>query len=201
MDNIYHYVFLPGPPPSVDIGKVRSDLCRGRVYALLDGNLDSRTPLYLDSKPQLLIVGHKPHVLRFVEGFKTLTINGHPFRTDFGGFPMVISVNGIKHYVRLTSLPKGIEVGDKPSLRPISPRMDERLSPAGSPRDDVGLHSQDPLNQMMSVLPSSTRSNRSDSSNHVRKNILFFSPFFLQSIYPPPLEELRVGTWRETWDE
>ena len=176
IDNNYHNIFLPGPPPSVDIGKVRHDLCRGRVYALLDGNLDSRTPLYLDSKPQLLIIGYKPHVLRFVEGFKTLTINGHPFRTDFGGFPMVISVNGFKHYVRLTSFPTGAWDEDKQCYRPISPRMDERLSPVGSPKDDVGLHSQDPLNQMMSVLPSSSNSKRSETPNNVR--IFYFTGLY-----------------------
>jgi hypothetical protein len=27
-----------------------------------------------------------------MEGFTTLTINGHPFRADFGGFPMVVSL-------------------------------------------------------------------------------------------------------------
>jgi hypothetical protein len=37
-------------------------------------------------------VSGKPHVIRFMEGFTTLTINGHPFRADFGGFPMVVSL-------------------------------------------------------------------------------------------------------------
>jgi len=108
INNQVHSVFLPGPPPIVKIGEPRSDLCLGRVYALTDGNLMDKVAIYLDQKPQLISIADKPHILQFVEGFRTLTINGHPFRADFGGFPMVISVQGKKHYLRLTSLPNGV---------------------------------------------------------------------------------------------
>ena len=103
-------VFLGGPPPKVMIGDPRPDLCLGRVYAILDNDISSRMPIYLDRKHQLLTISGKPHVIQFVEDFKTLTINGHPFKPEFGGFPMVISVLGKKHFVRLTALPPGINL-------------------------------------------------------------------------------------------
>ena len=103
-------VFLDGPPPNVKIGEPRPDLCLGRVYAILDNDISSRMPIYLDRKPQLLQISGKPHVIQFVEDFKTLTINGHPFKPEFGGFPMVISVLGKKHFVRLTALPPSINL-------------------------------------------------------------------------------------------
>jgi hypothetical protein len=45
-------------------------------------------------------VSGKPHVIRFMEGFTTLTINGHPFRADFGGFPMVVSLQFCFPYLK-----------------------------------------------------------------------------------------------------
>ena len=39
-----------------------------------------------------------------------LLINGHPFRTEFGGMPMVVYVNQVKHYLRLTALPGGVKL-------------------------------------------------------------------------------------------
>ena len=74
--------------------------------------------MFLDQKPQQLEIAGKAHIVQFVEGFRTLTINGHPFKSDFGGFPMVVSVQGKKHYLRLTSLPVGCflpEEGRAPS--------------------------------------------------------------------------------------
>ena len=120
-----HEVFLDGQPPNVDIGQPRPDLCLGRIYALLDGNMNGRIPIFLDRKPQRIDIAGKPHIIQFVDGFKTLTINGHPFRSDFGGFPMVISVLGKKHYLRLTALPRGINLDHLPpgpSTSTLSPR-------------------------------------------------------------------------------
>ena len=53
----------------------------------------------------------KPHVLRFADRLRTLLINGHPFKTDFGGMPMLIYVNGYKHFLRLSTLPQGVRPG------------------------------------------------------------------------------------------
>lgn len=132
----WHSVLLDGPLPNVKIGAPRPDLCLARVFLLLDGNVDHRIPIYLDQKPQLVEVSGKPHVLRFVEGFRTLTINSHPFRTDFGGFPMVISVGGQKHYLRLTATPPSarrrlVQLEPGPPGKPLSPRRESgaRVSP------------------------------------------------------------------------
>merc|ERR1719154_620133 len=140
--NSLHEVFLDGHPPTVKIGEKRPDLCLARIFALLDGNVNVRIPIFLDRKPQLIEIAGKPHVIQFVEGFKTLTINGHPFRSDFGGFPMVISVMGKKHYVRLTSLPQGVNldsVEEKVAPRVVSPRIGR-----GSPSEDRRVGNTEP---------------------------------------------------------
>jgi len=179
-----HNVFLEGSPPTVKIGDPRPDLCLGRVYALLDGNLMDKVPIYLDRKPQLLDIAGKPHVLQFVEGFKTLTINGHPFRSDFGGFPMVISVMGKKHYLRLTSLPQGasLDFVEKDVSRVISPRVgrvspteDKRMANAGNregPSPTLGRgpsptlgRGPSPTVPAISVSPSSIPKSPKEASN------------------------------------
>ena len=131
-------VFIDGGPPTVKIGELRPDLCLGRVFALLDGNVMDKVALFLDRKPQHLEIAGKAHVLQFVEDYRTLTINGHPFRADFGGFPMVISVGGKKHYLRLTNLPMGTVLPSPGSLqvsRPITPTNDQRTRSSLSPGD------------------------------------------------------------------
>uniref|UniRef100_A0A0K2T6I2 CID domain-containing protein n=1 Tax=Lepeophtheirus salmonis TaxID=72036 RepID=A0A0K2T6I2_LEPSM len=107
----YHSFFLEGPAPTVKIGERRADLCPGKVNLIVDGDFSIMTSIFLDSKPQKFDIDGKPHVIRFVEGLKTVLINGHPYRTEFGGMPMVIFVEGIKHFVRLTVLPRGIIPG------------------------------------------------------------------------------------------
>ena len=119
---------------------------------------------------------------QFVEDFKTLTINGHPFRADFGGFPMVISVGGKKHYLRLTPLPHGVCL-PAPGQGRAAPSEDRRgrssrspgeaVSPRGRPapspprpqpsppprqedqtsQDGTGLGAKDPLNSLISLFP------------------------------------------------
>merc|ERR1719499_876584 len=152
-----HSVFLEGAPPTVKIGDPRPDLCLGRVYALLDGNLMDKVPIYLDRKPQLLDIAGKPHILQFVEGFKTLTINGHPFRSDPGGFPMVISVMGKKHYLRLTSLPEGVSIESNSSInRVVSPSVD-RSSPIDN--NPVIVHEKESENIQPSIEVNQTSDN------------------------------------------
>ena len=89
-------------------------------------------PVFLDQKPQQLEIAGKAHIVQFVEGFRTLTINGHPFRSDFGGFPMVVSVMGKKHYLRLTALPMGCflpEVAPAPGPRHMNRGARDSVSP------------------------------------------------------------------------
>ena len=120
--NSMHEFFLEGNPPIVKIGEKRPDLCLGQIYAVVDFDLNRKIPVYLDRKPQLIDIAGKPHIIQFDEGYKTLTINGHPFRLDFGGFPMVILVHGKKHYLRLTALPPGISLDNIPRRQNMSPR-------------------------------------------------------------------------------
>ena len=107
----FHSVGLVGPPPSVKIGDLRPDLCAGYVQLIIDGDLNQQVRLFLDAKPQRVDIDGKPHVLRFADKLKTLLINGHPFKTDFGGVPMLIYVNGYKHFLRLSTLPQGVREG------------------------------------------------------------------------------------------
>ncbi len=58
-------VLLEGPAPNVRIGAARPDLCAGFVSLIVDGDVGNWSKIYLDSKPQLLEVDGKPHVLRF----------------------------------------------------------------------------------------------------------------------------------------
>ncbi len=108
----FHTLRLEGPAPEVHIGDRRPDLCAGFVRLIHNGDIHNWHKLFLDAKPQLLQLDGKPHVLRFVEGLHTLTINGHPFRATFGSIPMVIYVNGNKHYLRLSSLPPKLKLGE-----------------------------------------------------------------------------------------
>merc|ERR1719195_1054029 len=167
-----HEVFLDGQPPNVDIGEPRPDLCLGRIYALLDGNMKGRIPIFLDRKPQRIDIAGKPHIIQFVDGFKTLTINGHPFRSDFGGFPMVISVLGKKHYLRLTALPRGINLDHLPpgpSSSTLSPR-----SPGAQLRGPSPSSSSMPP-APPAPIPPPVGANDTDASKNVDVNAIFAS--------------------------
>merc|ERR1719154_83935 len=194
--NSLHEVFLDGHPPTVKIGEKRPDLCLARIFALLDGNVNVRIPIFLDRKPQLIEIAGKPHVIQFVEGFKTLTINGHPFRSDFGGFPMVISVHGKKHYLRLTALPPGIDLDFIPQrkLSPDSRSPSSQLqgpSPSelsvAEPRRSVSPHlDTDP------VSPISPHDECSGDGVGLRKQDPLNS---LMSLFPtPPVESPGTGS-------
>ena len=87
------------------------------MQLVIDGNVRNASMMFLDDKPQRIDIDAKPHIFRFVELFRTLLINGHPFRADFGGQPMVVYVKGVKHYLRLTSLPRGVQAGQPPPSR------------------------------------------------------------------------------------
>lgn len=119
----FHTVLLEGPPPSVHIGEVRPDLCAGFVRAVHNGQVHDWRKVYLDGKPQLLEIGGKPHVFRFVEGLRTLLINGHPHKPDFGGLPIVLYVCGVKHYLRLSALPAGVTMENA-----LAPRNEDGTS-------------------------------------------------------------------------
>lgn len=83
----------------------------GTVQLLIDGDVHNSHLMFLDEKLQRIDIDGKPHIFQFVDQFKTLLINGHPFKAEFGRQPMVVHVNQVKHYLRLTALPKGVKEG------------------------------------------------------------------------------------------
>jgi pre-mRNA cleavage complex 2 protein Pcf11 len=166
----FHKVFLEGPPPNVEIGKVTlNHICAGTVQVIVDGNINDPKTIYLDPKPQRIDIGGKPHIFRFVEGLKTLLINGHPFMAHFGGTPMLIYVNQVKHYIRLTSLPEGVRPGHihieglDPPRAPTSPNQNRPTTCPPSPPTVSTENSQDGMDssfenkafdRILSMLPS-----------------------------------------------
>lgn len=46
-----------------------------------------------------------------MDAFKTVSLNGRPFKVDYGGLPMPIISNGKKHFVRFLKLPPGCVAG------------------------------------------------------------------------------------------
>ena len=78
---------------------------------ILDGDPWRSSMMFLDEKPQRIDIHGKPHVFNFVDNFRTVLINGHPFNFKFGGDAMAFYVNGRKVHFRLTALPPGIRAG------------------------------------------------------------------------------------------
>lgn len=101
--------FLEGPPPTVKIGEPRLDLLAGRVSMIIDAH--SVIPVYLDLKLQHFDLNGKVFTLQFKDALRTVVIDGHPHRVNFGGLPMGIRLDGIEHFVRFSTLPKGVEPG------------------------------------------------------------------------------------------
>lgn len=101
---------LEGPPPTVKIGTERRlDLLAGRVTMIIDAH--SVIPVYLDLKLQHFEMDGKIFTLQFKDALRTAVIDGNPYRVDFGGLPMAIHLDGRKHFVRFSSLPRGVEPG------------------------------------------------------------------------------------------
>ncbi|XP_063228408.1 serine/arginine repetitive matrix protein 2-like isoform X2 [Bacillus rossius redtenbacheri] len=104
-----HSVKLEGPVPQVRIGGNRLDLVAGKVNLIIDAR--SMVPIFLDAKPQRFDIEGIPHILRFADALRTVLINGQPLDVEFGGLPKPIVVDGKKHFLRLSMLPKGVVPG------------------------------------------------------------------------------------------
>ena len=163
----YHKVFLEGRPPNVNIGKVPlRDICRGTVQLIVDADINNPVPIYLDSKPQRIDIAGKPHVLKFVEGLRTLLINGHPFMTHFGGTPMLVHVNQERHYLRLTSLPDDARPDKAKGRGPdnkVSPKHPSQGGPPSPPMllnensldaPETGSFENKAFDRILSLMPS-----------------------------------------------
>ena len=101
---------LDAPPPTVKIGNERRlDLLAGRVTMIIDAH--SVIPVYLDLKLQHFDLDGKVYTLQFKDSLRTVVIDNFPYRVDFGGLPMAIQLDGRKHFVRFSALPRGVEPG------------------------------------------------------------------------------------------
>ncbi|XP_059484388.1 uncharacterized protein LOC132201872 isoform X2 [Neocloeon triangulifer] len=103
-------VQLEGPPPRVKISDYRRlDYCAGKITMVIDAV--ARVPIYLDATPQIVHIDSVPHVVRFIDAFRRVLINGQPFVFDYGGLPQPIFVHGRRHYIGLTALPPCVTPG------------------------------------------------------------------------------------------
>ena len=88
--------------------------------------------LYLDSKPKVVDIAGKPHIFQFAKGLKFVVINGHPFKTDFGGHSMTVYVNNREHFLRLTALPPGVMPAEVSDTKGSDlPEKDKELKTSG----------------------------------------------------------------------
>lgn len=114
---------LEGPPPTVKIGTERRlDLLAGRVTMIIDAH--SVIPVYLDLKSQHFEMDAKRFTLQFKDALRTAVVDGNPYSVDFGGLPMAIHLDGRKHFVRFSSLPRGVEPGRV--LQPLTQSEENR---------------------------------------------------------------------------
>lgn len=103
-------IALEGPPPIVKIGQEqRFDLLAGRVTMIIDAH--SVIPVYLDLKLQHFELEGQLYTMQFKDSLRTVVIDGQAYRVDFGGLPMPINLGVRKHFVRFSSLPRGVEPG------------------------------------------------------------------------------------------
>ncbi|KAK3923779.1 Pre-mRNA cleavage complex 2 protein Pcf11 [Frankliniella fusca] len=96
--------------PKVHVGVQRRDLVAGRVMLVIDAEIC--IPIFLDAKPQRFDIDGVPHVIKFADCLETVLVNNHPFNIKFGGPAVPITVNSMRHYIRLTELPPGVVPGE-----------------------------------------------------------------------------------------
>ncbi|XP_030745668.1 uncharacterized protein LOC115874602 isoform X2 [Sitophilus oryzae] len=122
-------VKLEGPPPQVKIGEVkRTDLVVGKINLIINAKII--VPVFLDGKVQKFAIDGVPSTLKFVDSLKRVLINDVPFNVEFGGLPKPFTVNGKKHFIRFSVLPKGVKPGsvrirDMEGENGVSPRREE----------------------------------------------------------------------------
>ncbi|KAG7305107.1 hypothetical protein JYU34_010576 [Plutella xylostella] len=101
---------LDGPPPQVDIGKVRrTDLIAGKINLIVDAQ--HMCPVFLDGKAQKFLINNQFFSIRFADSLRTVLINEVPFKVEFGGLPKPIFIGQTKHFIRFSVLPRGVKPG------------------------------------------------------------------------------------------
>lgn len=103
-------VRLHGRPPMVNIGNVRdTEYLLGKIELII--NAKKIIQLYLDAKPQIFYIDGMPFIIKFIDAFLAVNINGVKFPVIFGGLPISISVRGYRQFLRFSNLPAGVVPG------------------------------------------------------------------------------------------
>lgn len=136
---------MEGPPPQVKIGPVpRTDLVGGKINLIIDAK--NVIPIYLDAKVQKFEVDGKTHTLQFTDALRTVLLNDMPYAVEFGGLPKPFVVDGNKHFIRFSVLPKGI----KPGYVNIKDMKGSRIA---SPVDETSQEGSSNLDNTEPALP------------------------------------------------
>lgn len=109
IDGKLHTLRVEGPPPQVNLGKVRQDLVIAKINMIIDAKCV--IPVFLDAKPQAFTIDDEKHVIQFADNLKTALIDGDPINVTYGDLPKHIKVGDKKYFVRFGALPKNIGLG------------------------------------------------------------------------------------------
>lgn len=109
IDGKLHTLRVEGPPPQVNLGKVRQDLVIAKINMIVDAKCV--IPVFLDAKPQAFTIDDEKHVIQFADNLKTALIDGDPINVSYGDLPKQIKVGDKKYFVRFGALPKNINLG------------------------------------------------------------------------------------------
>ncbi|KAL5287081.1 hypothetical protein ACFFRR_008182 [Megaselia abdita] len=109
IDGKMHTLRVEGPPPQVNLGKVRQDLVIAKINMIIDAKCV--IPVFLDAKPQAFTIDDEKHVIQFADNLKTALIDGDPINVSYGDLPKHIKVGEKKYFVRFGALPKNISPG------------------------------------------------------------------------------------------
>ncbi|KAH8297241.1 hypothetical protein KR044_008570 [Drosophila immigrans] len=108
--NKLHVLKAEGPPPNVDIGRVRRDLVVGKINMIVDAH--TIVPLFLDGRQQTFLLGAEQHSLQFVDSFLYALLDGQLQKLEYGGLPKSMKLNGGRNcFIRFGTLPKGVQAG------------------------------------------------------------------------------------------
>ncbi|XP_074026105.1 pcf11 cleavage and polyadenylation factor subunit isoform X2 [Leptinotarsa decemlineata] len=165
---------LEGPPPPVKIGDTkRTDLVAGKINVCIDAKVV--VPVFLDAKVQKFVLEGETHTLKFVNALETVLINDVPFNVEYGGLPKPIVINGKKHFIRFSVLPKGIKPGrvnirDMEGKGNISPKFDENSQDSNPDIDayDPAL----PIMGKITISKGADSPDRNSNSPNFYRNLL-----------------------------
>lgn len=110
VDGKLHGLRVEGPPPQVDLGRIRQDLVVAKINMIIDGTCV--IPVFLDGKPQTFNIDDEKHVIQFADNLKTALIDGNPVSVIYGDLPRPTKIGHKNRFVRFGALPKNIIPGE-----------------------------------------------------------------------------------------